>query len=194
MSAPAQNGPRWRNSPFGRQSPKESQSPSSSNVSSKSALFSSSPSTTPPVTSNHVRQQSFSPMPPASQIGRVDSLHRRSTSQRNNAPTTATFAPQFIKSDEIQNGHKIHGIEGENDFSGKHYVWLKDPEKAFVRGWVVQELPENRLLVQCDDGSVCKTLHLLETKADSCSNVMSTKMRRTRSIPQSSTRLTIWPN
>lgn len=48
----------------------------------------------------------------------------------------------------------VKGIEGENDFSGKRYVWLKDPKQAFVKGWVVEELGGNRLLVQCDDGSV----------------------------------------
>jgi myosin heavy chain 9/10/11/14 len=48
----------------------------------------------------------------------------------------------------------VRGIEGENDFSGKRYVWLKDPQTAFVRGWVVEELGGNRILVQCDDGSV----------------------------------------
>ena len=48
----------------------------------------------------------------------------------------------------------VKGIEGENDFSGKRYVWLKDPQSAFVKGWVVQELGGNRILVQCDDGSV----------------------------------------
>lgn len=47
----------------------------------------------------------------------------------------------------------MDGIEGENDFSGKRYVWLKDPDKAFVRGWVVEELPAGQLLVQCDDDS-----------------------------------------
>lgn len=49
----------------------------------------------------------------------------------------------------------VKGIEGENDFSGKRYVWLKDPQSAFVKGWVVEEKDENRLLVQCDDGTVC---------------------------------------
>jgi myosin protein heavy chain len=48
----------------------------------------------------------------------------------------------------------VKGIEGENDFSGKKYVWLKDPHTAFVKGWVVEELGGNKLLVQCDDGSV----------------------------------------
>jgi hypothetical protein len=48
----------------------------------------------------------------------------------------------------------VRGIEGENDFSGKRYVWLKDINTAFVKGWIVEELPDNRLVVQCDDGSV----------------------------------------
>lgn len=47
----------------------------------------------------------------------------------------------------------VSGIEGENDFSGKRYVWLKDPQAAFVKGWVVEDLGGNRILVQCDDGS-----------------------------------------
>lgn len=49
----------------------------------------------------------------------------------------------------------VKGIEGENDFSGKRYVWLKDPQTAFVRGWIVEELDGNQILVQCDDGTVC---------------------------------------
>jgi myosin protein heavy chain len=44
----------------------------------------------------------------------------------------------------------VKGIEGENDFSGKRYVWLKDAQQAFVKGWVVEELGRNRILVQCD--------------------------------------------
>jgi myosin protein heavy chain len=45
-------------------------------------------------------------------------------------------------------------MEGDNDFSGKRYVWLKDAEKAFVRGLVIEENDNGELLVQCDDGSV----------------------------------------
>jgi myosin protein heavy chain len=48
----------------------------------------------------------------------------------------------------------VKGIEGENDFSGRKYVWLRDQQTAFVKGWVVEELGGNKLLVQCDDGSV----------------------------------------
>jgi myosin protein heavy chain len=55
----------------------------------------------------------------------------------------------------MQNGLvAVRGIEGENDFSGKHYVWLKDPNTAFVKAWVVQELSNGRLLVECDGGEV----------------------------------------
>jgi myosin protein heavy chain len=49
----------------------------------------------------------------------------------------------------------VKAIEGENDFSGKRYVWLKDPQTAFVKGWIVENLGNNQILVQCDDGSVC---------------------------------------
>lgn len=61
-----------------------------------------------------------------------------------------------------EGAEQIRGIEGENDFSGKRYVWLRDPLVAFVRGWVVEESDESRLLVQCDDGSVRLQFVLLE--------------------------------
>lgn len=48
---------------------------------------------------------------------------------------------------------RISAIEGENDFSGKRYVWVKDPEKAFVRGWITQDLPGGHVLVQFDSGT-----------------------------------------
>lgn len=78
----------------------------------------------------------------------------KSTANRGGTPNSATFAPQFIKTEEEQKPEeKVDGIEGENDFSGKRYVWLKDTEKAFVRGWVVEDMPNGQLLVQSDDGS-----------------------------------------
>ena len=80
---------------------------------------------------------------------------QRSNSTRTIHPSSNTFAPKFIKTEESQRAHdKIGGIEGENDFSGKRYVWLRDPQAAFVRGWIVEELPRDRLRVQCDDESV----------------------------------------
>ena len=55
----------------------------------------------------------------------------------------------------MKRGHDpVESIEGENDFSGKRYVWLKDPDKAFVRGWVVEDLSGGQIRVQCDDGTV----------------------------------------
>lgn len=66
-----------------------------------------------------------------------------------------TFAPSFIQTEEMRRGPEVvNRIEGENDFSGKRYVWLKDPQTAFVKGWIVEELGSDQILVQCDDGSV----------------------------------------
>ncbi|KAM3556024.1 hypothetical protein MY1884_005282 [Beauveria asiatica] len=74
---------------------------------------------------------------------------------RSGTPTSGTFAPAFIKTEEMMRSYDtVKGIEGENDFSGKRYVWLKDPEEAFVKGWVVEEKPGGNLFVQLDDGSV----------------------------------------
>lgn len=100
---------------------------------------------------SHARTQSTNALIPA----RTDTTRIRSDSNRNSMLAGGTFAPKFIKSEEMQNAPQlIRGIEGENDFSGKRYVWLRHPEKAFVRGWVVEELEGNNLLVQCDDGDV----------------------------------------
>jgi len=103
----------------------------------------------------HARHHSFTP-PTAGELVRTASGRNRSSSLRASSFASGTFAPKFIKSEELQ-GKKdqIDRIEGENDFSGKRYVWLKDPEKTFIQGWVVQELGGGKLLVQCDDGSVC---------------------------------------
>jgi myosin protein heavy chain len=79
--------------------------------------------------------------------------HHRSES-KTGSQASSTFAPSFIKVEESRRPDAVKGIEGENDFSGKRYVWLKDPESAFVKGWVVEELGNNHILVQCDDGSV----------------------------------------
>lgn len=92
----------------------------------------------------------------------------------------------------------MKGIEGENDFSGKRYVWLKDPHVAFVKGWVVEELEGGRLLVQCDDGSVSKRRLMREKRAalltPSSSNARSIAKVWIKSTLPSSTRLTTWPS
>ncbi|KAJ4298768.1 class II myosin [Collariella sp. IMI 366227] len=48
--------------------------------------------------------------------------------------TAITFAPSYLKTEDMRKPTDIvKGIEGENDFSGKKYVWLKDPHTAFVK-------------------------------------------------------------
>src|SRR6202000_2516612 len=109
-----------------------------------------SPTPTPTATSTHERQQSYSPTTSLSSIP----SHLRTNSLQRQASTSSTFAPKFIKSEEMRKSEdRISAIEGENDFSGRRYVWVKDPERAFVRGWVTEDLPGNRVLVQFDNGS-----------------------------------------
>lgn len=113
----------------------------------KSAVVSSPPPAEPQSSAmGHQRNQSLSVLP--STLARTES-RLRSNSNRFSMPA-GTFAPQFIgdETDEV-----VRGIEGENDFSGKRYVWLRDPKNAFVRGFVVEELDGGRIRVQCDDGS-----------------------------------------
>jgi hypothetical protein len=69
-------------------------------------------------------------------------------------------------------------------------VWLKDADNAFVKGWVVEDLPGGRLQVQCDDGSVCILISTLPTNA--ISNDKSTQTTPTKSTPPNSTRPTTW--
>lgn len=143
-----------RGNPFVRA---ESSSPSPAPFNSsrpKSSLFSSPTPTGASTPASHGRSRSrnsFGAVPNAP--GSAVRHHR--TDSRNGTPTSSTFAPSFIKSDEMRReNHIVNGIEGENDFSGKRYVWLKDPQDAFVKGWVVEELGSHRILVQTDDGTV----------------------------------------
>ncbi|CAI0651382.1 unnamed protein product [Colletotrichum noveboracense] len=158
-----------RNNPFARTSP------GPSNGRPKSAVFSSpSPLSAVSTPTSHVRnlsQASAAPAAPATAPaptpaptttpapapapvflpGAGHIRHNRSDSRNSGS---GTFAPSFIKTEEMRRGSDtVRGIEGENDFSGKRYVWLKDPQVAFVRGWVVEDLADNRILVQCDDGT-----------------------------------------
>ncbi|KAJ5992767.1 hypothetical protein N7451_008491 [Penicillium sp. IBT 35674x] len=97
----------------------------------------------------HLRNSSVSQLSPTLSSA---SINRERSNSRNNV-SSGTFAPSFIKSEEMRRGaDEIRGLEGENDFSGNKYVWLRDPQKAFVRGLVLEELEGNRLLVQSDDG------------------------------------------
>lgn len=153
MSGTANGEARWRNNPFERGSPPPSPGPTKSTTRPKSAVVTSPPNALNAV--GHSRNQSFSPLSSGSTITTLQPTRPRSSSNRNSHLSSNTFAPQFIKTEELQRaGEKVGRIEGENDFSGKRYVWLRDPELAFVRGWVVEELEGSRVVVQCDDGSV----------------------------------------
>ncbi|PHH79145.1 hypothetical protein CDD80_5512 [Ophiocordyceps camponoti-rufipedis] len=141
-----------RNNPFSRAvspsvTPTQSSRPNS-------ALF-STPGPRPGASTpaSHGRSQSSSSVGNA--LGGGFARNHRSDS-RSGTPTSSTFAPSFIKEEEDvrrRSQSTVSGIEGENDFSGRRYVWLKDPQQAFIRGWVIEELPDNRLQVQTDDGT-----------------------------------------
>ncbi|KAJ6107830.1 Myosin tail [Penicillium sp. IBT 18751x] len=138
------NGSPKRASLFGRSSP----SPVPAQTRPKSAII--TPSKGFELSKGHLRNSSVSQI--SSTLSPGSANRERSNSGRNN-PASGTFAPSFIKSEELRRGaDQIRGLEGENDFSGNKYVWLRDPEKAFVRGLVLEELEGGQLLVQSDDG------------------------------------------
>nr|POF06927.1 myosin type-2 heavy chain 1 [Quercus suber] len=144
----AQDGPRWRSNPSGRIEDSPSPGPAPGHARSKSSVLQTPLSS--PLPPNHIRDRSLQDVIPG--LARSDSRFR-SGSVRHSTPV-GTFAPQFIKQETSEAGEeRVRGIEGENDFSGKRYVWLRDLEKAFVRGWVIEELPGSMFKVQCDDGS-----------------------------------------
>ncbi|RMZ83706.1 hypothetical protein DV738_g1099, partial [Chaetothyriales sp. CBS 135597] len=125
-------------------------SPLSPSARHRSSVFSRSPT---PV-HRYDRDKSFSP---SSSLNSLPS-HLRMHSLQRQTSSSSTFAPKFIKSAELRkNEDHVSAIEGENDFSGKRYVWVKDPEKAFVRGWIVQDLPDNGVVVQFENGSQIET-------------------------------------
>ncbi|KAI9845070.1 MAG: hypothetical protein M1837_005074 [Sclerophora amabilis] len=150
MAAPS--GAVWRSNPFTRSSPSPSPGPSTNNGRPKSAFFSSPLSA--PQSPNHARNQSLSTVPTSIEsIAGGDMRPRADSRAASSMPMSSTFAPQFIKSKDRSDEDHVQGIEGENDFSGKRYVWLRDSVVAFVRGWVVEEKGDGLLLVQCDDGT-----------------------------------------
>ena len=114
----------------------------------KSAIFTSPPTSHEP---SHGRTQSFSPLGnPTAAIQAI--TRKRSNSSRGIHQSSNTFAPTFIKTEDLL--EKVKGFEGENDFSGQRYVWLRDPDVAFVKGAVVEDLAGGQVRVQCEDGSV----------------------------------------
>jgi len=144
-----------RNNPFARTA-SQSPGPIVPNGRPKSMILSSplAGSTVSP----HSRNQSLSNLNGILSPGSVGSTRTRSNSKNVPATGSGTFAPKFIKAEESESRpEEVNGIEGENDFSGKRYVWLKDPQNAFIKGWIVEELEHGQILVQCDDGSVCRS-------------------------------------
>ncbi|KAL8706057.1 MAG: hypothetical protein Q9201_000879 [Fulgogasparrea decipioides] len=147
MAATTHSGARMRPNPFARDSP--SPSPVSSRARPKSEHLTSPQGPLSP--NSHAHDPTVSPLGGASLVSATTARHRGGSVTHNQS--TSTFAPQFIKSEKSQREGEGVAIEGENDFSGKRYVWLGDPNGAFVKGWVVEKLGASRLLVQCDDGS-----------------------------------------
>jgi myosin protein heavy chain len=107
----------------------------------------------PPQANGHVRNNSSSKIMGApGQLARADS-HRRSQSLRSSG-ATGTFAPTFIKADVSQGGlARVERIEGENDFSGKKYVWVKNSDCVFIQGWITEGDSGEFSLIQCEDGT-----------------------------------------
>lgn len=168
MASQAQSGPRFRNTPFGRTNGTPSPGPPPGHARSRSTVV---PTTMSPTPATHARHQSFAELG----MGSLERSDSRRGSIRSSTPATGTFAQKFIKTEALDGtSEKVGGIEGENDFSGKRYVWVKDPQVAFVRGWVVEDLPNGFVRVQCDDGSVsisdyiCTTPHADKTTAERC--------------------------
>jgi myosin protein heavy chain len=191
----ASTSPQKRGNPFARTnsaSPGPTGPPNSNGRPKSMAM----PSQLPPTqTSSHNRNQSYSSLAGlASSNSNATSRYR--SNSKNGTPTSNTFAPSFIKTDEMRRGPEtIKGIEGENDFSGKRYVWLKDPQTAFVKGWIVEDLGNNQILVQCDDGSVCLPVPNPHFHANSRrSKERSMRTAWTRSTPRNLTRQTTWQN
>ena len=155
MAGPSGFQPQQRGNPFAR-NPSASPAPANGSAGGrpKSVLF-STPAT--PDHPAHFRSQSQTTNSATSGLVRSGSVSRANYDRsREGTPVSSTFAPSFINTEEMKRRSidVVRGIEGENDFSGKRYVWLKDPQTAFVKGWIVEELGDGRILVQCDDGSV----------------------------------------
>lgn len=151
MASQAQNGPRLRGNPFGRSNGSPSPGPPPGHARSKSAIM-QPPLAAKPTTGSHARTNSLADMGMLSLLTSVKPA--ATSSPRQGSPAPGTFAPKFIKTELDGATDRVGGIEGENDFSGKRYVWVKDTEKAFVKGWVVEELSATLLRIQCEDGSV----------------------------------------
>ncbi|XRM38341.1 class II myosin [Aspergillus tubingensis] len=145
------NGSPKRANPFSRASPSPTPSPTQQTrgIRPKSAVVTSTSKFEE--ARGHFRNSASISQSPAPLVART--THRPRSSSIRNDVSSGTFAPEFIKSEELRRGaDQIRGQEGDNDFSGNKYVWLRDPEKAFVRGLVLEEQEGGRMLVQTDNG------------------------------------------
>ncbi|KAM0114776.1 class II myosin [Aspergillus fumigatus] len=185
-----------RANPCGRSTPSPLPSaPQTRSPRPKSAIV-TSPSKFEEARSHFRNSASISQLSPSSLKRTV--TRQRSTSLRNDA-TSGTFAPEFIKSEELQRGaDEIRGLEGDNDFSGNKYVWLRHPEKAFIRGLVLEERTDGKLLVQSDDGEVWQLeVHRVHEENEAYRHNSNERLKRTksiRSIRRSLTKPMIWQN
>ena len=183
------NGSPRRANPFSRASLSPSPSPQPKHARPKSAVI-----TSPGIhdeARSHSRNNSTSQISPTE----LRSPPRERPSAGKNNMSSGTFAPEFIKTEELRKGaDQIRGLEGDNDFSGNKYVWLRDHDKAFVRGLVLEEQGHGKLLVQCDDGEVwtiiCSATSSFAYRT--CSNGKSTQIKSTKLIQPSSIRRTTW--
>lgn len=97
-----------------------------------------------------------------------DTLTRRPQNGSPTRSTTSTFAPTFIRTvDPSPFGRRRSGtldskyggepssttLIGGADFSGKRFVWVKDPNVAFIKAEVIED-DNGMLTVRCEDGNV----------------------------------------
>ena len=120
-----------------------------------------------PQSPGHGRNQSLSALPSTLIASSEPMIHVRANSKVGGPLTSNTFAPEFIRVEALAGRSQlVNGIEGENDFLGRRYVWVPDRQVAFVRGWVVEEVEGGRLLVQCEDETVSLTNPTLRSPAN----------------------------
>jgi myosin heavy chain 9/10/11/14 len=71
--------------------------------------------------------------------------------------STGTFTPKFIDSLIEKDTSAMDSARDLAEFSGKRWVWVKDDQLAFVKGWVTEDNGPT-LQVRCDDESVDRTV------------------------------------
>ena len=86
--------------------------------------------------------------------GPVISLRRSQTAlpsrTHSRKSSTGTFTPKFIHSLNAKENWQADSARDLAEFSGKRWVWLRDDQFAFVKGWVVEDNGAT-LTVRCDN-------------------------------------------